>query len=107
MPQLQELTVKKEYLPSFSKKDAAWVMLETPTKISDFADIQGLEQTVQISTVIANKIKKWNLEGKDGKILEINAKNVSDFNATDYSFLIFKLKLEKMMTSMDATKKNN
>lgn len=107
MPKLQELTVKKRYLPSFPKNDPAWIMLETPTKIDDFKEIQHLDEIDQVATLISRKIKKWNLEDKDGRAAKVNAENVRCLNATDYAFLVFELGLQKMMTLLNPAKKKS
>lgn len=105
MPKLPELTVKKRYLPSFPKDDPAWIMLETPTIITDFSGIQNLSEVDQVATVLVKKIKKWNLEDKNGKIAEINLETVKRLNAVDYAFLVVELDLSKMITVLTPAKK--
>lgn len=101
MPQLRKTEVKRFYLPSFEdlpQDEQAYIDLETPMKMSEFDDVDTtLPQVEQTASIIMKKIKAWNLTDENDQPLEINIKNVTDLDPSDFAFLSVQLGLHRMM----------
>lgn len=108
MPQLRKAEVKRVFLPTFedeSEENKAWVDVQTPVQMSDFDDVdQADSQIMQSASVLAKKIKAWNLNDEAGNVLPISAMNIASLDAIDFASLTMALGLNKL-TKLTAQKK--
>jgi hypothetical protein len=105
MPRLHTAKVEKIFLPSFENNEAV-LEVETPVTIQDFEDMdQSLPQTTQTASVMAKKIKKWNLVAEDDTELPITAEIIVQLDAVDFAYISMALGLDKM-SKLTPLKKN-
>lgn len=111
MPKLRQKVVEKVYLPSFDafpEEDKAFVMLEVPATMEDFQALDDrMAQVMQSATVVANKIKEWNLCDENDQVMEVNAENVAKLEAIDFVTLTMALGLDKIMRLTTQKKSNS
>lgn len=106
MPKLRKKEIVEVKLPSFEDGSAV-VKIELPATIRDFEDVdQTQPQVLQTASIIAKKVKEWNLEGDDDKPLPITADNIAELEAVDFGFLSMTLGLNKL-TTLTPIKKNS
>lgn len=105
MPKLHTSKIEKIYLPSFENNEAV-LEVETPVTIKDFEDMdQSLPQTTQTASIMAKKIKKWNLVSENDEELPITADIIVQLDAIDFAYISMALGLDKM-SRLTPLKKN-
>lgn len=106
MPQLKKTQVKKVTLPSFEAGDA-WVEIEAPARMPDFENMEASDSKIrQTASIIALKIKAWNLTDENDVDLPINTDSVLMLSPVDFAELSMALELNKM-GEFSSAKKNN
>lgn len=100
MPRLRPTRIEKITLPSYEdlpEAERAYVELQIPAHMTDFEDVnQDEPQIRQTASVIAKKIKSWNLTDEQDQPLPVNTDTVVALDAVDFATLSIALGLHKI-----------